>query len=48
MTINKVKLSSFFVISCDESSDIVNCAQLVIYVTSADISLKKRFYTRNL
>lgn len=30
--INKVKLSPFFAISCDESTDIVNCAQLIVYV----------------
>ncbi|CAG4980470.1 unnamed protein product [Parnassius apollo] len=29
--INKVKLSPFFAISCDESTDIVNCAQLIVY-----------------
>ncbi|CAH1968358.1 unnamed protein product [Acanthoscelides obtectus] len=30
--INKVKLSQFFAISSDESNDIVNCAQLIVYV----------------
>ncbi|CAH2004506.1 unnamed protein product [Acanthoscelides obtectus] len=30
--INKVKLSPFFVISCDESTDIANCAQLIVYI----------------
>ncbi|CAH1960876.1 unnamed protein product [Acanthoscelides obtectus] len=30
--INKVKLSPFFAISCDESTDIINCAQLIVYV----------------
>ncbi|CAH2011755.1 unnamed protein product, partial [Acanthoscelides obtectus] len=30
--INKVKLSPFFAISCDEYTDIVNCAQLIVYV----------------
>ncbi|CAH1975362.1 unnamed protein product [Acanthoscelides obtectus] len=31
--INKVKLSPFFAISCDESTDIVNCAQFIVYVS---------------
>nr|CAI5863540.1 unnamed protein product [Callosobruchus analis] len=38
--INKLKLSPCFAISCDESSDIVNCAQLMfMLVTSVEISL---------
>nr|CAI5824381.1 unnamed protein product [Callosobruchus analis] len=30
--INRVKLSPFFAINCDESADIVTCAQLIVYV----------------
>ncbi|CAH1999993.1 unnamed protein product [Acanthoscelides obtectus] len=34
--INKVKLSPFLAISCYESTDIVNCAQLIVYVRYID------------
>lgn len=48
--INKVKLSPYFAISCDESTDIVNCAQLIVYVRyiGETIIEDKRFYTPNL
>lgn len=45
--LNKVKLSPFFAISCDESTDIVNCAQLIMLDMSAEITLMKRFSIPN-
>ncbi|CAH1966459.1 unnamed protein product [Acanthoscelides obtectus] len=48
--INKVKLSPFCAISCDESSDIVNCAQLVVYVRyiDGDIIQEENLYSQSL
>ncbi|CAH1969119.1 unnamed protein product [Acanthoscelides obtectus] len=48
--INKVKLSPFFAISCDESTDIVNCAQLIVYVRyiGGDIIQEEILYSQSL
>ncbi|CAG5037744.1 unnamed protein product [Parnassius apollo] len=48
--INKVKLSPFFAISCDESTDIVNCAQLIVYVRyiGGDIIEEEILYSQSL
>ncbi|CAG9790709.1 unnamed protein product [Diatraea saccharalis] len=48
--LNKVKLSPFFAISCDESTDIVNCAQLIIYVryVSGDHIDEEIFHSQSL
>ncbi|CAH1958010.1 unnamed protein product [Acanthoscelides obtectus] len=48
--INKVKLSKFFAISCDESNDIVNCAQLIVYVRyiGGDIIEEEILYSQSL
>ncbi|CAH1987463.1 unnamed protein product [Acanthoscelides obtectus] len=46
--INKVKLSTFFAISCDESTDVVNCAQLMVYVRyiGGDIIQEEIFFLK--
>ncbi|XP_068993482.1 zinc finger BED domain-containing protein 5-like [Neodiprion pinetum] len=48
--INKLKLSPFFAISCDESTDITNCAQLIVYVRyiSGDIIEEEILYSQFL
>ncbi|CAH2008427.1 unnamed protein product [Acanthoscelides obtectus] len=48
--INKVKLSPFLAISCDESTDIVNCAQLIVYFRyiSGDIIQEEILYSQSL
>ncbi|CAH1965958.1 unnamed protein product [Acanthoscelides obtectus] len=48
--INKVKLSPFFAFSCDESTDIVNCAQLIVYVRyiGGDIIQEEILYSQSL
>ncbi|CAH1997874.1 unnamed protein product [Acanthoscelides obtectus] len=48
--INKAKLSPFFAISCDESTDIVNCAQLIVYVRyiGGNIIQEKMLYSQSL
>ncbi|CAH1976215.1 unnamed protein product [Acanthoscelides obtectus] len=48
--INKVKLSPFFAISCDESTGIVNCAQLIVCVRyiGGDIIQKEILYSQSL
>ncbi|CAH1982713.1 unnamed protein product [Acanthoscelides obtectus] len=48
--INKVKLSPCFAISCDKSTDIVNCAQLIVYVRyiGGDIIQEEILYSQSL
>ncbi|XP_068991500.1 zinc finger BED domain-containing protein 5-like [Neodiprion pinetum] len=48
--INKLKLSPFFAISCDESTDITNYAQLIVYVRyiSGDIIEEEILYSQSL
>ncbi|CAH2012402.1 unnamed protein product [Acanthoscelides obtectus] len=48
--INKVKLSRFFAISCNESTDIVNSAQLIVYVSciGGDIIQEEILYSQSL
>ncbi|CAH1988833.1 unnamed protein product [Acanthoscelides obtectus] len=48
--INEVKLSPFFAISCDESTDIVNWAPLIVYVRymGGDIIQEDILYSQSL
>ncbi|CAH2001737.1 unnamed protein product [Acanthoscelides obtectus] len=46
----KVKLSPFFAISCNKSTDIVNCAQSIVYVRyiGVDIIQEEILYSQSL
>ncbi|CAH1960909.1 unnamed protein product [Acanthoscelides obtectus] len=48
--INRVKLSRFFAISCNEFTDIVNSAQLIVYVRciGGDIIQEEILYSQSL